>query len=100
MQVRRLDSLLGERHLNHPTLLKPDVQGYELKVLAGAENLMAHVDAVVLEQALERFYEGQPLFSETNDFLESRRWRLARPLDWRRENGRVVEMDCLYLRHA
>lgn len=96
--VRRLDSILGERKLVTPVLLKLDVQGYELRVLAGAQAVLEQVDALVLEQAFERFYLGQPLFTETNRFLESMGWRLARPLDWRREGGRVVELDCLYLR--
>lgn len=96
--VRRLDSVFGDRHLDRPTLLKLDVQGYELKALAGAPALLDQLDAIVLEQSFERFYEAQPLFSETNGFLESAGWRLARPLGWRREEGRVVEVDCLYLR--
>ena len=98
--LRRLDSVLGDRRLNRPTLLKLDVQGYELKALAGAGAVLGQLDAIVLEQSFERFYEGQPLFSETNRFLDSNGWHLARPLDWRREDGRVVEVDCLYLREA
>jgi FkbM family methyltransferase len=97
---RRLDSVLGDRRLAGPTLLKLDVQGYELKVLAGAGAVLDQVDAIVLEQSFERFYQGQPLFTETNRFLESTGWRLARPLGWRREEGRVVEVDCLYLRES
>lgn len=95
--LRRLDTVLGERRLASPVLVKLDVQGLELKVLAGATGVMDQVDAVVLEQSFERFYEGQPLFTESNRFLETSGWRLARPLDWRREDGRVVEIDCLYL---
>lgn len=95
----RLDSVLGSRHLVGPVLLKLDVQGYELKVLGGAVAVLARVDALVIEQSFERFYEGQPLFSEANRFLEALGWHLARPLDWRLEKGRIVEIDCLYLRH-
>lgn len=69
--LRRLDSVLGDRRLGRPALLKLDVQGYELKVLAGAGAVLDQVDAIVLEQSFERFYEGQPLFTETNRFLES-----------------------------
>lgn len=96
--VCRLDSVLGDRRLSRPTLLKLDVQGYELKVLAGAGAVLHQLDAIVLEQSFERFYEGQPLFTETNRFLESNGWYLARPLGWNRKDGRVVEVDCLYLR--
>ncbi|HUR17789.1 MAG TPA: FkbM family methyltransferase [Acidimicrobiales bacterium] len=92
----RLDTSLRGRHLERPVLLKLDVQGFELKALVGAIDLLQQVDAIVLEQSFERYYEDQPLFTETNHFLEQLGWYLARPLDWRRESGRVVEIDCLY----
>ena len=94
--LRRLDTVLGERRLDRPTMLKLDVQGYELRVLAGASDVLRSTDALVIEQSFEKVYEGQPLFIETNHVLESMGWRLVRPLDWRRQGGRVVEIDCLY----
>jgi FkbM family methyltransferase len=95
--LRRLDSVLGNRSLRRPVLLKLDVQGFELEVLAGAEKLLAQADALLVEASFERFYEGQPLFQELNSALELAGWQLARPLDYRREGSRIAEMDCLYL---
>lgn len=95
---RRLDGLLGGRTLERPVLIKLDVQGFELEVLKGAQTVLEKVDAILIEQAFDCFYENQPLFSESNHFLEEAGWRLARPIDWRREGGKIVEGDCLYIR--
>jgi len=94
--VRRLDAVLAGRALRHPVLLKLDVQGFELEVLAGATTTLESAAALVIEQAFDRVYEGQPLFGESHAFLEAAGWQLIRPLDWRREGGRIVEIDCLY----
>ena len=96
--VRRLDAVLAGRVLARPVLLKLDVQGYELNVLAGAPETLASVAAIVIEQAFDAVYQDQPLFGASHRALEQAGWRLVRPLDWRREGERVAEMDCLYLR--
>jgi len=95
--VRRLDGVLEDRVLRGPVLLKLDVQGFELQVLAGAGKTLESTSAVLIEQAFDQVYEGQPLFGESHAFLEAAGWRLARLMDWRREGGRITEVDCLYV---
>ena len=48
VEMRRLDSSLGERHV---TLLKVDVEGFEPEVIAGAEGLLARhaIDHIIYE---------------------------------------------------
>ena len=96
--IRRLDTVLAGRDLTGPVLLKLDVQGLELAVLAGAPETLRRVDALMLEVAFERSYDGQPLFPEVQRALDDAGWSRVRPLDWRLESGRVVEADFLYLR--
>ena len=96
--MRRLDTVLAERELEGPVLLKLDVQGLETAVLAGAPATLARVDALVLEVAFERSYQGQPLFPEVQRSLDDAGWTRVHPLDWRVDGGRIVEADMLYLR--
>ena len=98
VKLVRLDTVLGGWRPARPALLKIDVQGYEREVLNGATETLRSVDAIVIEQSFERFYDDQGLFTETDGLLRSLGWHLVRPLDWRREGGRVVELDCLYAR--
>ena len=96
--IRRLDTVLAGRQLPGPVLLKLDVQGLELAVLAGAPGTMRRVDALLLEVAFDRSYDGQPLFPEVQRTLDDAGWTRVHPLDWRQEGGRIVEADFLYRR--
>lgn len=96
--VRTLDEALAGEALAGPVLLKLDVQGYELEVLRGGGRTLGQVDALVVELAFERHYEGQPLFGAVQAELTTLGWALELPLDVRRDgSGALVEMDGLFL---
>ena len=50
--VVTLDGLVQEHGLEGPFIMKLDVQGYELEVLAGAEQTLASTEAVIAEASL------------------------------------------------
>jgi len=96
--LRRLDTVLASTTIDRPALLKVDVQGSELEVVRGAEVTLGQVDALLIEVAFQPLYAGQPPFSSVHDALGQLGWALVRPLDVRRESGRIVEADLLYRR--
>jgi FkbM family methyltransferase len=53
VQVKTIDWLIEHERLRSPTLLKIDVEGWELQVLQGAEKALPHVKAVVFEAACD-----------------------------------------------
>jgi FkbM family methyltransferase len=97
--LQRLDTVVAGRELARPVLLKIDVQGLELEVIAGGGDTLAQVDAILIETAFVPGYAGQPTFAAVHEVLTGLGWALARPLDFRREtDGRIVEADWLYRR--
>jgi FkbM family methyltransferase len=76
VSVRRLDDVVGRALLDTPILLKIDVQGFELEVLKGAENLLADGCDVLVECSFSELYAGQPLADEVICELFSRGLRL------------------------
>lgn len=67
LPMRRLDDLkLG---LASPILLKLDVQGYELQVLAGAHETLKSVEVIMAEVALLEYNKGAPLIAEVIAYL-------------------------------
>jgi len=65
IDVRTLDSLFENVRKNAGNVyLKIDTQGFESRVLAGAEKSLAFINTVEMEMALVPLYDGELLFHE------------------------------------
>jgi FkbM family methyltransferase len=62
--VVRLDDLAGELGLSGPYVVKADVEGAELDVLAGAESILPQSELVLLEVSLFELVPGAPQFHD------------------------------------
>jgi len=76
VRIRRLDDCVEIQDLSRPILLKVDVQGGELGVFEGCEQL-DQVDFIYVELSFVELYEGQPLFNEVSAYLLSRGFRVC-----------------------
>ena len=64
LPMRRLDGLLQSAGYSGPMLLKMDVQGAELDVLAGASAALPQIEVIIMEVSLFSFYADTPQFAE------------------------------------
>lgn len=69
VRIVRLSSLVNPTTLVGPTLLKLDVQGYELQVLEGCREALAAMEHVYVECSFIELYEGQALADDVVQFL-------------------------------
>ena len=60
--VVTIDRVCAEKSLKGPYLMKLDLQGAELQVLAGAQRTLSDTDAILLEVSLFGFLIGGPQF--------------------------------------
>jgi FkbM family methyltransferase len=96
-----LDSVAPEYLAKYKNpFLKIDTQGFEWQVLGGAKNVLPHMRGVLLELSLIHLYEGEHLWREMIDHLESEGfilWALQQvftnPLD-----GRTFQVDGIFFR--
>jgi FkbM family methyltransferase len=72
LPVQRLDALDGVQALPAPLLLKLDVQGYELEVLAGATETLTRTEVILAEVSLLEYNKGSPLMHEVIAWLAAR----------------------------
>ena len=98
--IKRLDTVAAAwGKLSGPVLLKLDVQGYEKQVLEGSLGFLAQVDYLLFEASFISMYEGEPLFEEMHDYVQSLGFRLVGPIGLLQDGeGRISQMDMLYKR--
>jgi FkbM family methyltransferase len=76
LPIARLDDLVERGDVSPPHLIKADVQGYELEVLAGAERCLDSCEVLFLEANYRRFYEHAPLAEDVICYVRDRGYRL------------------------
>jgi FkbM family methyltransferase len=80
--------------------LKIDTQGYEWQVLDGAKAVLPKVRGIMMEISFLPLYEGQHLWRECVDRIQSEGFTLwaLEPVFVDPANGRTLQMDALFFR--
>lgn len=100
--VRRLDSVKNEEISRAKSiLLKLDVQGYELKVLAGCTGMLDKVNGIMIEASLVQLYDGAPLLEDIVMSLSKNGFRVVDLIvGLRSPRGQVLQVDLFAVRNA
>lgn len=100
--MRTLDSFLDDGTLRRPTILKADVQGYEVSVLQGAGETLRHVSAVLLEVSFRRIYRDMPLAHTVIGLLAERGFRIADICSYaqRARDKALLQADMLFVKEG
>ena len=101
IKMQKLYNLLNKAELQKQVLLKIDVQGYELKVLEGCDDLLELIKYVYIECSFLELYDKQALAHEVISFLEKRGFRLAGVYNvFYNFNGISIQGDFLFARET
>ncbi|HVW15747.1 MAG TPA: FkbM family methyltransferase [Mucilaginibacter sp.] len=76
VEVKKISTLISENLLPPPDLIKLDVQGFELEVLKGAEDHLAHARYIIAEVSFKAYYKNQPLFLDIANYLSGYNFRI------------------------
>ncbi len=97
VRVAPLSDFLHDIELERPSLLKIDVQGFELEVLKGSTDCLDLFDCIYVEASFVQLYNGQPFASDIIDFLHQRDFRLRGIYNLSQmPDGRAVQADFLF----
>lgn len=97
VKITSLDTFFKETPIPNATLIKLDVQGFELEVLKGAVTLIQKVKYIIIEANLETLYTNQPTFTEVNSFLNANGFEVCGMLDFNLgSKNKYIEVDLLY----
>ncbi|MCB0490379.1 MAG: FkbM family methyltransferase [Cyclobacteriaceae bacterium] len=100
VSTRRLDGILTDVNIDHPILMKIDVQGSEHLVLRGAVETLKRTDAVLCELSFRPLYDKQPLFDDIYSVLVCSGFRFMGVLNQLRnpKDDVPLQIDGLFIR--
>jgi len=101
VKVTTLKTILRAEEIESPSLLKLDVQGFELKTLRGCETLLHRFNYVYCECSFVEFCSGQALAYEVIDWLQKRSFFLVGiyNVHYYTRNGQAVQADFLFAQY-
>ena len=98
VDVVRLDDAIP-RPIARPSLLKIDVQGFELEALRGGPEVLREIDVALIECSFVQLYEGQPLADEIVNFMFEAGLRLRGVHGMAySSDGSAIQADLLFVR--
>ena len=100
VKMETLDQIAQRNGIDGPSILKLDVQGFELNVLKGAEKTLTNCVLVQLEVLFEPLYESQSDFLGIMQFLSSHGLQFVDFVEQRRmkPNNSLVYADAAFMR--
>jgi hypothetical protein len=97
LPMTRLDTVVGNTE-KETILLKMDVQGGEIDVLAGASNTLRQVEVVLMEASIVAYNQGAPRFCEVIAEMDRLGFRLFDLWDLRRIGDFLAQVDAVFVR--
>ena len=95
--VLPLSQVLQTMSIPQTSLLKVDVQGYELDVLIGSEDILDKFSYLYIECSFVELYEGQALAGEIISWLNQREFALSSVHNiYYEKDGNAVQGDFLF----
>ena len=97
MMVCRLSDVIDPASIPHASLLKIDVQGFELDVLQGCEDMLQKFSHLYIECSFIELYEGQALAHQIITWLGKRNFALSSIHNlYYGKNGMAIQGDFLF----
>jgi FkbM family methyltransferase len=100
VEVTTIDTYAQRNNINKVHILKSDTEGFELKVLKGAEKLMAgnNIQFIYLELFFDENYIGQSSVGDIFSFLEKKHFSLVKFYDFSlTKDGLASKADALFI---
>ena len=95
--IKKLNSCLKKKDLRKPSLLKIDVQGYELEVLKGCQELLNCFDFIYIECSFVELYKKQPLYYEINKWLKKRNFKYVKKFNSSFDkHNKIIQADFFF----
>jgi FkbM family methyltransferase len=82
------------------SLVKIDVQGYELEVLKGFSESIVNIKYILIELSSVQMYANQPLFKVIDNFLLKKNFKCIKITNYSYDINNLLQADYLYVNNS
>lgn len=94
IKIKKLDDFFSSK--DKISMIKLDVQGFELEVLKGASETLQNTHYILTEVMNHDFYRGAPLYFEIDAFVREHNFELLDIIPSIRRDSKLMEWDVIY----
>tara|TARA_B100001093_G_C26757281_1_gene984018 strand:- start:591 stop:1298 length:708 start_codon:yes stop_codon:yes gene_type:complete len=95
IKMDKLDNILNKCNISQPSLIKIDVQGYELETLKGSNKILKKTNYIIVEVSYIKTYEKQVMAKDLIRFLQKKGFSIIYKSNINRINGKIYQEDVL-----
>jgi len=101
VQIKDMDSLNDKINWIPKTLMKIDVQGFEINVLKGTISSLNNIDVIIIETLFVELYESQTQFDDIYSFLVKHNFGYRGNFEQIKDpkSGRILWADAIFIKN-
>ena len=96
ISVKRLDRIIKKNEIKRPSIMKLDVQGYELEVLRGSKKILRNIDFIIAEISFKQVYKKQVTKKKLLQFLNRNHFKSKKMFNISKLNNKLFQADILF----
>jgi len=98
INLQKLNNIAILKEIEGPSVLKLDVQGFELETLKGGDQIIDNFDYIIIEVSFVKIYENQVYANELYDFLNAKSFKLEAKCNFTMLDGKSFQEDLLFIK--
>ena len=96
IHLNKSDNVLNLNQIKRPSMIKLDVQGFELEALKGSIKILKKIDFIITEISFKKIYTNQVSQKKIINFLKKNNFKKKKITNVTKSNSKLFQADFLF----